>query len=107
MNMGPLGMAGSVTGGLPQARTAETDKTQQQASDQTRQATSAEKAEQAAGVGETGQDEEASDRDADGRRLWEGDPQSPQSDPDTPPEHQPPQSRDPSGTRGGNLDLSG
>ena len=97
----------SVTGGLPQARAADADKTQQQASDQTRQANSAEKAEAAAGVGETEQDEQASDRDADGRRLWEGDSQSQPPEAESPDEQETPQSRDPSGARGGQLDLSG
>ena len=107
MSMGPLGMASSVAGGLPQARAADADKTQQQASDQTRQANSSEKAEQAAGVGETEEDEQASDRDADGRRLWEGDPQADTPDTEPPSDDKTPQSRDPSGARGGNLDLSG
>ena len=107
MSMGPLGMASSITGGLPQTRAADSDKTQQQASDQTRQANSAEKAEAAAGVGETEQDEQASDRDADGRRLWEGNPDDGPADSESPDERSTPQSRDPSGARGGNLDLSG
>jgi hypothetical protein len=66
------------------------------------------KAENAAGIGETdGEDHEAEERDADGRRLWEepvnsdGSPQSPQADPDAP------RSKDASGQRGNLLDLSG
>jgi hypothetical protein len=100
-------MASSVTGSLPQARTADAEKAQQQATDQARQANSDEKAERAAGVGETEQDEQASDRDADGRKLWEGDSGAEQSDSESPDAHQTPPSRDPSGDRGGNLDLSG
>lgn len=108
MSMGPLGMAGSIAGGLPQAHNATTERAGQQASDQARQASSEQKAESASGVGETEQDEQASERDADGRRLWEGsDEQQPATEGDgsSPPPEQ--QSKDPTGTSGGNLDLSG
>jgi len=102
-----MGMAGSVSGALPQTRVAEADKSQQQAADQARQATSNEKAEQAAGVGETEHDEQASDRDADGRRLWEETQPAHQDDDEPADVAQDPHSRDPSGQRGANLDLSG
>ena len=117
MSVGPMGMAGSVAGSVPQIRSAAAEKTQQQATDQTRKANSDDKAEQASGVGETEQDEQASDRDADGRKLWEGTPESEQSeseqseseqsDSETPTGGDVQQSRDPSGERGSNLDLSG
>ncbi len=109
MSMGPLGMAGSVAGGLPQAHNAATERTSQQASDQARQASSEQKAESASGVGETEQDEQASERDADGRRLWEsaGDERQAGEGDGSSPTQDHPQSKDPSGTSGGNLDLSG
>lgn len=110
MSVGPMGVAGSVAGGLPQIRSAEAGRAEKQSADQARQAKSEQKAEAAAGVGETTQDEKASDRDADGRRLWEG-----TSGPTTEPEEtveeataqEPPQSKDPTGASGGQLDLSG
>ena len=109
MSMGPLGMAGSIAGGLPQAHNAAAERTGQQASDQARQASSEQKAESASGVGETEQDEQASERDADGRRLWEGSgDEQPAADPDGPSpikDHR--QSKDPTGSSGGKLDLSG
>ncbi|MBP86105.1 MAG: hypothetical protein CMJ64_05215 [Planctomycetaceae bacterium] len=102
-------MAGSIAGGLPQAHNAATERTAQQASDQARQATSEKKAESAGGVGETEQDEQASDRDADGRCLWEGagDEKHPADGDGSLPKQDNRQSKDPTGTGGGNLDLSG
>jgi len=109
MNVGPLGAAGSVAGSpLSQTRGADVDKAQQDTADQARRSQSQEKATQADGVGETQQEEEASDRDADGRRLWESPPETESSENDE--NQQPPpsnQSLDPSGQRGGRLDLSG
>ncbi|MEO8497326.1 MAG: hypothetical protein ABI614_19825, partial [Planctomycetota bacterium] len=74
-----------------------------------RQTKSDQQAEAAAGVGETTQDEKASDRDADGRRLWEamnkqaGEP----DDADEVKSKQAPLSKDPTGASGGQLDLTG
>lgn len=114
MSMGPMGMAGSIAGGLPQAATADSDRIKQQASEQTRQADSDRKAESASGVGETEQDEQASDRDADGRRLWEKSPgeNSEADDQEATPGTATPsrealKSKDPTGLSGGKLDLSG
>ena len=93
MSVGPMGMAGSV----PQV--------QQETANQTRQVQSQQKAENAAGVGETEQDEQTSDRDADGRRLWEADAgKGEAADVEESSERQ---SKDPSGSCGGNLDLTG
>ena len=68
-----------------------------------------EKAAQAAGVGETEQDEQASDRDADGRRLWEKPATSDQqpADEESPPQTDRPAGRDPHGQCGQHLDLQG
>jgi hypothetical protein len=101
-------MASSVAGGLPQAHNSTTERTAQHASEQARQATSEHKAESASGVGETEQDEQASDRDADGRRLWEGrEDKSSAAEQDASPATDTPKSKDPTGTSGANLDLSG
>ena len=110
MSVGPMGMAGSVAGGLPQIRNADAGRAEKESSDQTRQATSDRQAEAAAGVGETAQDEKASDRDADGRRLWEAMPQQADEPDDAKEDAKPeetPRSKDPTGTSGGQLDLSG
>ena len=109
MSIGSLGVIGSVTTGqLQQARSADADKAAQDARDHGNHVDSAQKAEDAAGIGKTNEDEGASDRDADGRRLWEqiqhGEDKS-----DSPTEEPtaPPLSMDPTGQAGGNLDLTG
>ena len=111
MSVGPMGMAASsIAGGLPQIRTAEAGRAEKQSADQARQTKSDQKAEAAEGVGETAQDEKASDRDADGRRLWEATPEStPESDErlDEAKTPEASQSKDPTGTSGGQLDLTG
>jgi len=72
MSMGPLGIAGSIAGS-PLAQTAGTDRDRsaQDVASQSRQVKASEKAEAAEGIGQTEEDTETSDRDADGRRLWE------------------------------------
>jgi hypothetical protein len=71
MSIASLGVIGSLAGTpLPQ-RAADADKVQQGVGEQSRAAGAAERAEAAAGIGQTEEDSEASDRDADGRRLWE------------------------------------
>ncbi len=110
MSVGPMGVVGSVAGGLPQIRNAEAGGAEKQSADQARQTKADLKAEAAAGVGETTQDEKASDRDADGRRLWEAMPgdeaNTDESDGETE-SREVPKSKDPTGASGGALDLSG
>lgn len=110
MSVGPMGLAGSIVGGLPQIRSAEAGRVEKQSADQARQTKSDQKAEAAEGVGETTQDEKASDRDADGRRLWEAMPEQ-SAKVDEPSEgaltQKASQSKDPTGTSGGQLDLTG
>jgi len=99
-------MAGSVVGGLPQIRSAESERSQQQATEQLRRAQGDQHAEQAAGIGQTEEDAQVFDRDADGRRLWEPSENPDQgAEPASGSDRSP--SRDPSGDRGSNLDLSG
>lgn len=110
MSVGPMGMAGSVAGGLPQIRTADAGRAEKQSADQARQTKSDQKAESAEGVGETTQDEKASDRDADGRRMWEGTQNAEANTNDVTEEskqNETPKSKDPTGASGGQLDLSG
>lgn len=109
MSVGPMGMMGSVAGShLAQTKGADVEKAQQDTTDQSRQAEFNTSAESAAGVGETEEDQETSDRDADGRRLWES-PQDRQSGGpnDTQQTDSTPCSKDPSGQRGTHLDLTG
>ncbi len=110
MSVGPMGMAGSIAGGLPQIRSAETGRAEKETTDQARQTKSDQQAEAAAGVGESTEDEKASDRDADGRRLWEATPeQTTESDEAVgdATAQEAPLSKDPTGTSGGQLDLTG
>ncbi len=112
MSVGPMGsVAGSVAGStLAQTQGSETERARQDAGSQQRQIQTDEKAEAAAGIGATdGEDHEAADRDADGRRLWEHDAEEEGTkQPDEEPEAQPPrQSKDATGQSGNLLDLSG
>jgi len=111
MSVGSLGgIVGSAAGApLSQTTGTEAEKTQKESSAGQRLTDSQEKSESAAGIGTTEQDQEASDRDADGRRLWEAPPkENPQEPPDSP-EEEPnaPRSKDPSGEAGNRLDLMG
>ncbi len=109
MSVGPLGgLAASAAGSpLAQAHGSEVDRARQDAAAQQRKVHSDQKAEDAAGVGETdGDDHEAEDRDADGRRLWEESPGS-RKDATDAASPDPPRPKDPSGASGNLLDLSG
>ncbi|MCA9257682.1 MAG: hypothetical protein KDA61_00725 [Planctomycetales bacterium] len=110
MSMGPLPPIISSAAGAPFSQTAGADneRAKKDAAAQSRQSAGEIKAEAAAGVGEMAEDQQTSDRDADGRRLWEApvDPQHAASgdDPATVAERRP---KDPSGQSGGQLDLTG
>ena len=73
MSMVPLGsLIGSAAGApLSQTKGSDTERAQKDSLQQSRHADSAQQAEQAGGIGEMEQDQETSERDADGRRLWE------------------------------------
>ena len=111
MSVGPLGSIGASAAGSPlqQAQGSEVERAGQDATSQQRRVQTDQKAESAAGVGEAdGDDHEAEERDADGRRLWE-EASKPEGEPaetdDTP---LPPQrSKDTTGESGNLLDLSG
>jgi len=108
MSIGSLGIIGGLAGTpLPQ-RSAEADKTQRDNADQSRVSQAAERAEQAAGIGQTEEDAQANERDADGRRPWEQPPNA------KPKEEQPAandplhgRSKDPTGSCGAQLDIDG
>ena len=74
MSVGPLGgLAASAAGSpLAQSHGSEVDRSRQDAAAQQRKVLSDQKAEDAAGIGQTdGEDHETADRDAVGRRIWE------------------------------------
>ena len=114
MSMGPLGgIAGSVAGSpLAQTQGSETERARQDAGAQQRRIDSDQKADSAAGIGETdGEDHETAERDADGRRLWEGSPEEKDAQEQDADENlaplEPRQSKDATGQSGNLLDLSG
>ena len=110
MSVGPLGMIGSAAGTpLSQAKGSDADKASHDAANQARESKAAQQAEMAAGIGQTEHDEQASDRDADGRRVWEIGEQEQQNEAadEQPTTENLPHSKDPTGRSGNQLDLSG
>jgi len=112
MSVGPLGGTPASAAGSPLAQTqgAEVDRASEQTRAQHRRMRADQRAESAAGVGQTdGEDHQTAERDADGRRLWEEPPERPAEDSTASPE-QPadqPRSKDPTGQCGNLLDLTG
>lgn len=109
MSIGSLGIVGSLAGAPLAQKSAEVDKTQRDVADAARQADAAAKAESAAGIGETEEESQASERDADGRRLWERqakkvNPKDEEISASTP---EPILAKDPTGFSGSTLDLTG
>jgi len=115
MSLGPLGgIASSAAGSsLAQTKGSDVERAEQDAANQARRVQTDQKAESAAGIGEAdGEDHETAERDADGRRLWEGPPEGqaaeePDEADEADPTHAPPRSKDSSGQCGNLLDLSG
>ena len=109
MSMGPMGMIGSIAG-VPLTQ-AKGDADRKSSESTTQNNVSQGQTENAAGVGEAEQQSESSERDADGRRLWEGDQDGTagdESQEDTQQDQVPPtKSKDPTGNRGSQLDISG
>lgn len=103
MSVGPMGMTSAVAG-TTQSRGNATERNQQDNAVQQRQAQYDQQAESAAGVGETAEDQESGDRDADGRRMWE---KPPQTEAEKAPADQPAVGKDASGDCGNQLDLTG
>jgi hypothetical protein len=104
MSIGPLGAASAAGSPLAQTKGAEVERAQQEVGAQRRRVYHGRQAEAAAGVGEPdGEDHETAERDADGRRPWEDQPEPPDNGavPDTT------QSKDPSQQSGNLLDLTG
>jgi len=110
MSVGPMsGVVGSAAGApLSQTAGSETERAKKDASATQRQVDNDAKAEKTAGIGETEADQGASERDADGRKLWEGDAAPGQHDQPQATASEPPrQVKDPKGESGSSLDLTG
>ena len=105
MSIGPMGGTPASAAGLPLAQTTggESDRIQQDLAAHKRQLYYAQRADVAAGVGETdGENHETADRDADGRLLWESAAEARGK------EHvAPPRGKDAKGESGSLLDLTG
>lgn len=117
MSVGPLGGLAASAAGAPYAQTkgADVERAQQETSNQQRKVSNDLKADKAAGIGETdGEDNLTSDRDADGRRLWEQTEEHPGESAETDADQDEEsaegprrRSKDASGESGTRLDLTG
>ena len=109
MSIASLGIVGGLASTTAPQRAAETDRAERQSVDQARTAETAERAENAAGIGQTEEDSQSSDRDADGRRLWEKPLRPKKPDPAAPvaTDSALPLAKDPTGSCGNQLDLLG
>ena len=108
MNIGATTGALTSAAGAPLSQTAgaEAERTQKDASVQQRIADAQAKSEKASGIGQAEQDSEASERDADGRRLWEDTGKKKDLTVVEEAESQR-QAKDASGMSGNSLDLTG
>jgi hypothetical protein len=108
MSIGSLGIVGSLAGSALAQKAPEADKVQKEATDRTRQTDAEARAESAAGIGQTEEESQASERDADGRRPWEL-PQRKKADEPVPDSGDgvTQAAKDPTGDRGGLIDISG
>ncbi len=111
MSVGPTNMASSLAATqLAQTKGSDVDRTTHERSNQTQKSKADQKAANVEGVGETEQDSGVADRDADGRRVWElGEEPSENDDAEeqTSADKDTPKSKDATGQRGKQLDLSG
>lgn len=112
MSMVPLGgILGSVAGGpLSQSAGSEAERAQRESSAQRGHVDGDQRAERAAGIGQTEHDQESTERDADGRRLWEQTKHLAQADGsqgESAAAGLGRQSRDSTGQSGTRLDLTG
>lgn len=107
MNVVPMGGIISGAAGSPLAQTsgAESERTARDGVVQQRQISSQQSAEAAAGIGTTNEDQETSERDADGRMFWERPVAAGKQQDEMGPSAR--QSKDPTGASGNSLDLTG
>ncbi len=108
MNVVPMGGMFSGAAGAPLAQTAgaETERTQHDGVVRERRVTSEQAAEMAAGIGTTDEDQETSERDADGRMFWQQQ-HAPNKQQNNDEHHLSRQAKDPTGETGNSLDLTG
>src|SRR5262245_2870024 len=110
MSIASLGIVGGLASTTAPQRAAETERAERQSVHQARTTEPAERAENAAGIGQTEEDSQTSERDADGRRLCEKTARPKNPDPPATPaptdaaSHL---SNDPTGSCGNQLDLLG
>jgi len=107
MSIGSLGIVGGLATSPVTQRAAEAEKTQRETVEQTRATQASEQAENAAGIGQTEEDSQTAERDADGRRLWEEQRRKKKPQQPAVAEWQVPLAKDPSGACGGQVDLVG
>lgn len=107
MSVGSLGGLIGSAAGVPLSQTggSETERASRDTASQQRATDGAARSEKAAGIGTTEQDQEASERDADGRRMWEAPPDKQQQEEAAAAAAR--QSRDTTGQCGTHLDLTG
>jgi hypothetical protein len=100
----------SSAAGAPLSQTAgsEAERTAKDAAARERTVDAQQQSERASGIGQTQQDGESGERDADGRRPWEIGAKGKRKTSAEPEAHEPPrQAKDPSGSSGNALDLTG
>ena len=109
MTMVPLGGIIGSAAGAPLSQTAgsETERTAKEGQCQSRLIDAQQSAERAAGIGQTGEDQESSERDADGRRLWEAPAKRGAATAAEPSDEPARLSKDATGQCGNQLDLTG
>jgi hypothetical protein len=105
MNIVPLGgiISGAAGAPLAQVSGSETERTQRDGVVRERRMATEQSAEKAAGIGTTDEDQETSERDADGRMFWERPEERKLDEEDTLKK----QSKDATGSSGNSLDLTG
>jgi hypothetical protein len=110
MNIAPLSapLAGAAGSPLAQTKGSDVERAGQETVNQERRVGSERQAEAASGIGQTDEDQQASDRDADGRRLWER-PAEGEAAPEDAAAEVPPIrcAKDATGQMGNLLDLTG
>lgn len=108
MSIGPLGPIVSAAGSaLAQSKGSELERTQNEVAGQERQSEVGRQAESAAGIGAAdGENHETSERDANGRRLWEAPLGKRSGNASAGGSADAPRAKDPTGQSGGALDLS-
>jgi hypothetical protein len=109
MSIGSFGIVGSLAGSPLAQKAPEADKVQKEGTDRTRQTDADARAESAAGIGQTEEESQASDRDADGRRPWEVGHRKAVAEIATEPaaDGSASATKDPSGDCGSLIDISG